>query len=72
MGVGDMAEVLKGERVGVALETFNETSMTAALQQLLQLVSDPATSARCVSAAHRHFSLDTGVSLYDRIYKELS
>jgi glycosyltransferase involved in cell wall biosynthesis len=71
-GVGDMAEVLEGERVGVALESFNETSMTAALQQLLQLVSDPATSARCLAAAHRYFSLDTGVSSYDRIYKELS
>jgi glycosyltransferase involved in cell wall biosynthesis len=71
-GVGDMAEVLEGERVGVALESFNETSMTAALQQLLQLVSDPATSARCVAAAHRHFSLDTGVSLYDRVYEQLS
>ena len=71
-GVGDMAEVLEGEQVGVAIKSFDAASMTAALQQLLKLTADPATSARCVTAAQRHFSLDEGVRLYEQIYGELS
>jgi glycosyltransferase involved in cell wall biosynthesis len=70
-GVGDMAEVLEGEQVGVALKTFDETAMTEALLQLLQLVADPATSERCVTAAQRHFSLDEGVVRYAAVYEQL-
>lgn len=68
-GVGDMAEVLDGERVGVALTSFDESSMAKTLQQLLQLVADPTTQGRCVAAAHRHFSLDEGVARYRAIYE---
>ena len=71
-GVGDMTEVLEGEQVGVAIKSFDTTSMTVALQELLILVADPATSARCVTVAHRYFSLDEGVRLYNQIYRELS
>ncbi len=71
-GVGDMAEVLEGERVGVAIKSFDAVSIMAALQQLLKLVADPATSSRCVTAAQRHFSLDEGVRLYDLIYQKLA
>jgi glycosyltransferase involved in cell wall biosynthesis len=70
-GVGDMAEVLEGEQVGVALKEFDEASMTEALQRLLQLVADPATSERCVAAAQRHFSLDEGVARYAAVYEQL-
>lgn len=70
-GVGDMAEVLEGERVGVALKAFDETSVTAALHQMLQLVADTTTSARCVAAAQRHFSLDEGVARYQAIYERI-
>lgn len=70
-GVGDMAEVLEGERVGVALTAFDPASIAVALQQLLQLTSDPATRLRCVSAAQRHFSLDEGVARYAAVYQQL-
>jgi glycosyltransferase involved in cell wall biosynthesis len=72
VGVGDMTEVLEGERVGVAIKSFDAVSRSVALQQLLQLVADPAASVRCVTAAQRHFSLDEGVRSYDQIYRELS
>ena len=62
VGVGDMADVLEGELVGVALKAFDKASMAAALQQLLDLAADPATSARCVAAAQKHYSLDEGVA----------
>lgn len=71
-GIGDMVEVLEGEQVGVAIKSFNVDSMTVALMQLLKLVDDPETSARCVASAHQYFSLDQGVRLYDKIYRELN
>lgn len=70
-GVGDMAEVLEGEQVGVALKAFDPASMGVALQQLLQLAADPTTRGRCVAAAQRHFSLDEGVARYRGIYERI-
>lgn len=71
-GVGDMAEVLEGERVGVALRAFDRASLSEGLDELLALAADPTTSARCVSAAQKHFSLDQGVKKYQGIYEQLS
>lgn len=70
-GVGDMAEVLEGERVGVALQAFDRASLAAGLDRLLALVEDPSTAARCVAAAHKHFSLDEGVKRYAAVYQKL-
>ncbi len=71
-GVGDMAEVLEGDQVGVAIKAFDDESMLAALHQLIKLVVDQKTSARCVASAQRHFSLDEGLRLYEKIYQTLS
>lgn len=71
-GVGDMAEVLEGEQVGVAITSFDGASMTAGLEQLLQLVANPGTRVRCVAAAQRHFSLDEGVARYQNIYERFA
>ena len=70
-GVGDMAEVIGSERVGVAITSFDEASLHQGLVQLLSLCSDPDVSDRCVAAARRHFSLDEGVARYERIYTSL-
>ena len=70
-GVGDMTEVLKGENVGVPLTSFDDESLKAGLEQLLQLVADPSTVSRCVATAQRHFSLDEGVARYTKIYELL-
>lgn len=70
-GVGDMMDVLEGERVGVALKHFDAPAIDAALKELLILVADPATSGRCVAAAQRNFSLDEGVSRYAETYQQL-
>jgi glycosyltransferase involved in cell wall biosynthesis len=71
-GVGDMAEVMEGERVGVALASFDEVALKDGLDQLLVLVADPTTRTRCVAAAQRHFSLDEGVARYRNIYASLA
>jgi glycosyltransferase involved in cell wall biosynthesis len=70
-GVGDMAEVLEGEGVGVALKSFDESALANGLETLLQLAADPATRARCVAAAQKHFSLDEGVRRYAAVYEQL-
>jgi glycosyltransferase involved in cell wall biosynthesis len=70
-GVGDMAAVLEGEQVGVALKSFDEVSLIAGLKKLLQLVQDPATQVRCLASANRHFSLVEGVARYASVYQQL-
>ena len=71
-GVGDMAEVLENERVGVALRAFDQDALMGGLVQLLALVDDPGTTARCVAASHKYFSLDQGVKKYRAIYEHLN
>ncbi len=70
-GVGDMAQVLEGENVGVAIDAFDPATLDAGLQRLLALADDPATARRCVAAAQRHFSLKEGVARYAAIYSGL-
>jgi len=71
-GVGDMATVLQGERVGVVLQAFDDATLTSGLKALLHLVADSATFVRCVAAAQKHFSLDEGVAKYRGIYEQLA
>jgi glycosyltransferase involved in cell wall biosynthesis len=70
-GVGDMAAVLENEKVGIALTSFDETSIVVGLMHLFQLTAEPTIRARCVATAHKHFSLDEGVSKYHHIYEQL-
>ncbi len=70
-GVGDMAKVLEGERVGVVINSFDESSLQQGLKQLLNLSANPEVTGRCVAAAHKHFSLDEGVARYQAIYESL-
>ena len=67
-GVGDMAEILEGERVGVAVRDFDTASLAAGIERLLALLAEPGIGARCVAAAQRHFSLDQGAEAYGRVY----
>ncbi len=70
-GVGDMAEIVCREKVGVVIDTFEPRSLEEGLKQLLLLCDDPDISNRCTIAAHRYFSLDNGVEQYKEIYKAL-
>lgn len=71
-GVGDMAQMLRDERVGVAVEDFTAAALDAGLASLLDLCADPATAARCRAAAQRHFSLDEGVARYRAVWGSLT
>ena len=67
-----MAEILEGDRVGVAINGFDEATLSEGLDRLLALCGDEETRHRCRESAGRHFSLEHGVRLYERIYDGLS
>ena len=67
-GVGDMADILESERVGVVVSGFDPASLGEGLRLLLTLHAEPGIRERCVAAAHRHFSLEQGVADYGRVY----
>lgn len=70
-GVGDMAGVLEGDHVGVAVNEFDAASLRAGLKRLVALTETRDIQSRCVDAAHRHFALDEGVKRYSEVYREL-
>jgi glycosyltransferase involved in cell wall biosynthesis len=70
-GVGDMADILEGEGVGVAVRGFDDAAMRDAVEGLLELTHAPGIRDRCRRAALRHFSLEKGVAAYDHIYRDL-
>ena len=72
VGVGDMAEILEDEKVGVALTTFESTTRAIALSRLIELAEDSHTRERCVSVARSRFSLDAGVYRYSMAYQKIA
>ena len=70
-GVGDMAEILLNERVGVAIDAFDASALRQGLAQLLELVDDPCIRDRCVATARKYFSLEDGVARYESVYRRL-
>jgi glycosyltransferase involved in cell wall biosynthesis len=72
INVGDMEQILEGERVGVALRDFSSAEIEAGVDRLLALLDEPGTGARCIDTAHRLFSLNGGVEAYDAIYGSLT
>lgn len=67
-GVGDMAEILEGENVGIAVDGFSPEALQAGLARLLELVEAPDITERCVAAARQYFSLESGVGKYAEVY----
>jgi glycosyltransferase involved in cell wall biosynthesis len=70
-GVGDMAEILEGDGVGVAVSQFNDAELEAGLLRLIALTHEPDIAERCMASAIRNFSLDNGVAQYKKIYKSM-
>lgn len=71
-GVGDMAQILESERVGVAVAAFDDDVLRDGLRKLVALCADDDVHRRCVEAAREHFSLDQGVERYREIYELLA
>jgi len=71
-GVGDMAEILEHEEVGVVLREFGERAMRDATEALLKLSRTPGIREQCRNVALQRFSLEQGVQSYARIYASLA
>ena len=71
-GIGDMDEMIEREGVGIVLHSFDEAAYILAARQALALAEDPATQARCISAARRYFDLQrVGGAGYVNVYRRL-
>src|SRR5690606_12731701 len=71
-GVGDMAQILRQDGVGIAVDATDELSIRQGVSDLLALCDEPDIRQRCVDSARRHFSLEEGVARYAAIYRELA
>ena len=70
-GVGDVADIIRRYNVGVIVKDGSKTSMTAALDELAALRSDPDLPSRCRKAAEEVFSLEAGTEAYRKIYADI-
>lgn len=70
-GVGDMSEILEGERVGVAVADFSLETLRGGLARLFDLVAEAGIKERCVAVAHKKFSLNEGINKYHALYQSL-
>lgn len=59
-GVGDVADIVRGNKVGVIVDGESVEHMEAAFEALQNLMQDPDLSARCRATAQSIFSLETG------------
>lgn len=71
-GVGDVAELLEGERVGVALRSLDPDAVRTGVARFLALLDEPDLERRCVETARRHLSLEEGVARYRELYRSLT
>ena len=70
-GVGDMVEILEGEKVGIAVDGFSPEALQVGLDRLLKLAETPGITERCTAVAQQYFSLDEGVTSYKNVYQML-
>jgi glycosyltransferase involved in cell wall biosynthesis len=72
-GIGDTDELLRRERVGVVVNSFDPASYREAAAQALGLLDEPGINARCVEVAHRYFDLaEVGGARYYEVYRRVA
>ncbi|BAY51879.1 hypothetical protein NIES2134_105250 [Thermostichus vulcanus NIES-2134] len=70
-GVGDVARIVRDNRVGVVLDDPSPEAVRRALDELKALMADSDLSARCRRTAEELFSLEVGTVAYDRLYRRI-
>jgi glycosyltransferase involved in cell wall biosynthesis len=70
-GVGDVADIIRKNNVGVIVKGGSEASMALALDELETLQSDPDLPSRCRKAAEEVFSLEAGTKAYRKLYADI-
>lgn len=71
-GIGDVDEVIEGDRVGVVLREFDDESLTRALAEVEALRAEGGLSQRARASAERRFDIErVGGAKYRRLYQRL-
>lgn len=71
-GIGDVDELVEGERVGVVLRELGRDAYTAALAEADALRREPQAAERSRACAARHFDLErVGGERYLRLYRRV-
>lgn len=71
-GIGDVKALLEESRVGIVLHDFSPDEVRDGMRRLLKLTQEKDIEERCVAAAQRHFSLESGARSYNEIYRQLA
>lgn len=70
-GVGDVAEIVRENNVGVIVDGGSIQDMETAFEALQTLMKDPDLPRRCRSTAEAIFSLEAGTKAYGEIYASI-
>lgn len=70
-GIGDTADLLRKNRVGVVIRDLEIESLKQGSTELFQLLKEPDLDVRCQQVAQKFYSLSCGVDQYKRIYLSL-
>lgn len=70
-GVGDVADIVRKNNVGVIVEGPDKAQMEEAFDALKTLMQDPDAPARCRATAEAVFSLEAGTEAYRDIYASI-
>ena len=71
-GLGDCDRLLPGAGAGVVLRGTGDPDVERGADELLDLLADPGTPARCRALAEAHFSLDIAVATLEDIYRRIA
>jgi glycosyltransferase involved in cell wall biosynthesis len=70
-GVGDVADIVRQNKVGVIVDGHDPAQMRAALDELKVLMQDPDLPGRCRATAEAVFSLEAGTEAYRGVYASI-
>ncbi|MBA3442093.1 MAG: glycosyltransferase, partial [Pyrinomonadaceae bacterium] len=71
-GIGDLDEIIKGDKVGVVIEQCTEVAYRRALDEVDALRREGNLAERCRASARRRFDLEkVGGERYRRLYRRL-
>ncbi|MEQ9398236.1 MAG: glycosyltransferase [Longimicrobiales bacterium] len=70
-GVGDTADVIQEDGVGVVVDPRDPTGWPAAVEALAAMARDPGTAARCRRSAEARYALADGVEAYHALYRHM-
>ncbi|WP_372923149.1 glycosyltransferase [Roseovarius sp.] len=70
-GVGDVADIVRENNVGVIVEGPSKAQMGDAFDSLQTLMQDPDLPARCRATAEAVFSLESGTEAYRDVYASI-